>query len=305
MNHSFPKLFAIGTGYIADLFEGDVEITEKIDGSQFGFGKTKDGIVFCRSKGKVQQLEAPDQMFELGAAYVQKIADRLPEGFTFYGEYLNKPRHSTLAYDRVPKNNIMLFGVKMDDDLFIQDFETIQTWAETLDIEAVPLLFKGRVEDSSKLHALLETQSVLGGQLIEGFVAKRYVPWMFGSIVLPLMGGKYVSEKFKEVHRADWKTENTTKGGFEKLRQAYRTPARWNKAVQHLQDNGLLVRTPADIGNLIKEVRHDIVAEEKEEIKTALWKLFADDILKTATAGMPEWYKNELMESSFDGKGEE
>ena len=47
---AFPKIFAIGTDYIKDLFNGPVEITEKIDGSMFVFGKV-DGELFMRSKG--------------------------------------------------------------------------------------------------------------------------------------------------------------------------------------------------------------------------------------------------------------
>ena len=40
---SFPKIFHIGESMIQNLFKGEVEITEKLDGSQFDFGITKDG----------------------------------------------------------------------------------------------------------------------------------------------------------------------------------------------------------------------------------------------------------------------
>ncbi len=305
MNSAFPKLFAIGTGYIADLFEGDVEVTEKIDGSQFGFGKSKDGELFIRSKGKLQPIDAPDKMFEVGADYVKSIADRLPNGYTFYGEYLNKPRHSTLAYDRVPKNNIILFGVKKDDETYESDFDAIAKFAEILDIESVPLLFRGRIGSTDELLAHLETVSTLGGQKIEGVVVKRYEPWLFGGVPMPLKGGKYVSESFKEVHSADWSKENTTKGKWETFKDNYRTEARFNKAVQHLEDDGLLTRTPKDIGLLIKEARHDIVTEEKEVIKDFLWQEFSDDLLKVATRGLPEWYKKKLITDSFAEQIEE
>lgn len=50
MIKAFPKIFAIGTDYIKDIFSETVEVSEKIDGSQFGFGKIN-GDVFMRSKG--------------------------------------------------------------------------------------------------------------------------------------------------------------------------------------------------------------------------------------------------------------
>lgn len=55
MISAFPKIFAIGTKYIDSIFDNEVEITEKVDGSQFAFGKI-DGEVYCRSKGNQQQL---------------------------------------------------------------------------------------------------------------------------------------------------------------------------------------------------------------------------------------------------------
>jgi hypothetical protein len=53
MIKAFPKIFAIGQDYIKDIFDGEVEVTEKIDGSQFVFGKLA-GELYFRSKGKQQ-----------------------------------------------------------------------------------------------------------------------------------------------------------------------------------------------------------------------------------------------------------
>ena len=46
---SFPKIFELGTDYISLIADNEVEITEKIDGSQFVFGKI-DGNLMTRSK---------------------------------------------------------------------------------------------------------------------------------------------------------------------------------------------------------------------------------------------------------------
>ena len=40
---SYPKIFNVGNNYIPNLLVGRVEVTEKIDGSQFSFGVNKDG----------------------------------------------------------------------------------------------------------------------------------------------------------------------------------------------------------------------------------------------------------------------
>ncbi len=36
---AYPKIFALGTRYVETIFDEPVEATEKIDGSQFVFGR--------------------------------------------------------------------------------------------------------------------------------------------------------------------------------------------------------------------------------------------------------------------------
>ena len=77
MAHSvaFPKIIALGGVGIGSIFDEEVEITEKLDGSQFGFGIVDDTLV-VRSKGKEQDLDNPDKMFIEGVEYVRSIQDR-------------------------------------------------------------------------------------------------------------------------------------------------------------------------------------------------------------------------------------
>lgn len=294
---SYPKILHIGDKPIADLYEGDVEITEKLDGSQFGFGLIN-GELICRSKGKEQEIDNPDKMFIEGVEYVKSIKDKLPEGTVFYGEYFSKPRHSTLAYDRIPKNHIALFGV-LHADKTMADYAEIQEWADKLEIETVALIHSGKSDPEHTL-SLLERQSALGGQKIEGVVVKRYEDWLFlGRILTPVKAGKYVSEAFKEVHEKDWSRLNTGKGKFEAVKDKYHAEARWNKAIQHLRDDGNFDGSVRDIGNLIKEVHKDLIEEEKENIKEDLYRIFGDDILKYSTFGMVDWYKQKIAKGDF------
>jgi len=298
---AYPKIFAIGTDYIRDIFKDAVIVEEKIDGSQIGFGKLN-GNLYIRSKGKQLFYESPEKMFQNGIDYLFTIQDRLPEGVMFYGEYLQKPKHNTLKYDRIPQNHIALFGaMKFPEQKFIDDREWLHSISINLELDIVPQLFCGVISNINELNKLLECESYLGGVHIEGIVVKNYKqPFLLGGQPIPIMCGKYVSEKFKEVHRSGWGKENTGKGKWETFVESFRTEARWEKAIQHLRDNGELKETPQDIGNLIKEVNSDIIAEEKENIKEFLWNNFYKDILRKATTGFPEWYKQKLMEKSFE-----
>jgi len=301
MLKAFPKIFSVGQDYIKDLFLDEVEVTEKLDGSQFSFGKVN-GELHFRSKGKVQFANNPDDMFKPAINYLLSIADRLDEGWVFSSEILNKPKHNSIKYDRVPVNGIAVFAMsKFGEDKFVNDHGELYHVARALEIDVVPLLYYGKVESAEQLMEFIKQPSYLGG-LREGIVIKNFHrPFLLGGQPIPLMAGKIVSEAFKEVHK-NWNKDNTSKGKWQTFVEGYKTEARYLKAVQHLREKGELENSPRDIGKLFKEVQQDIVDEEKQEIMNFLWKEFSGDLLRRATSGIPTWYKELLVKKQFEEK---
>jgi hypothetical protein len=300
MIKSFPKIFAIGTDYIKDIFNSSVEITEKVDGSQFDFGKI-DGVLYFRSKGAQLYAENPDKMFKEAVDYAVSIQDRLPDNTCFFCEYLKNPRHNILKYERIPKNHLILFGVSDNTGTFFKKtYKQLQEFADMIGVDIVPLIYKGKIKTAEELKKFLDTDSILGGTKIEGIVVKNYKnAFLLGGQPIPLMMGKYVSESFKETHREKWGSEFTSAGKWATFVKSFCTEARWHKSIQHLKEKGQLENSPRDIGKLIAEIKTDITEEEKENIKTFLWKEFGDEILRGSTKGFPEWYKDYLLKSSF------
>ena len=72
------------------------------------------------------------------------------------------------------------------------------------------------------------------------------------------------------------------------------------KAIQYLAEQGELQNDVKDIGPLMKRINQDILEEETEVIKDALYKIFHKDVLRTATSGFPQWYKDRLAFKSND-----
>lgn len=303
MIKSFPKIFALGTDYIKEILDGEVEVTEKIDGSQFGFGRL-DGELYVRSKGAMLHFDAPNNMFKEAVEYIATIADKIPDGMVFHAEYLQTPHHNSLTYERIPKNHLALFSVSDSTEKFFSYVE-IQKWAKILDIDAVPIIFIGKINNTDEILEMVGSPSYLGNVNAEGVVVKNYnKPFLLGGQPIPVMAGKYVSEQFKEVHRAGWTGEHTGRGKWETFKEGYKTEARWLKAVQFLRDAGELTETPKDIGKLIARVMQDIEEEEKETIKTFLWKEFGTEVLRTAVHGLPEFYKLHLLKKLDDNTKE-
>lgn len=293
--HAYPSVFALGHKLLKDLLLDPVLVQEKVDGSQFSFGLFADGYR-ARSKGAVLNLIAPDKMFARGCEIVQGLP--LHEGWTYRGEYLCKPKHNALAYDRVPRNHIILFDINTGHEEYLSP-EAVHNEAERLGLDAVPTLFYGLLQEVGFLRDLLEAVSCLGGQKIEGVVVKNYQ--RFGPDHKVLMG-KFVSEAFKETHSREWRAANPNRTDVvEALIVALRTPARWAKAVQHLQERGALENSPRDIGLLYNEVPADIQKEEADFIKEKLFEWAWPKIHRGTTAGLAEWYKEQLLKQQFDG----
>jgi hypothetical protein len=293
---SYCKVFALGDRHTAGIFDHPVEITEKLDGSQFAFGKL-DGQVLFRSKGTQLFVETADKLFKPAVSHIFEIQEVLPEGMFFYGETLCRPKHNTLNYASVPKNHVALFAGLFADGSVVKPGD-VRWWADKFEVDYVPVLHVGLASPETVVK-LLENESYLKGAQIEGVVVKNfYKELMLGGKVYPFVQGKFVSEKFKEVHRAGWTGEHTARGRWEDLKYGYKTEARWDKAIQHLREVGALEDSPRDIGKIIKEIQRDIEDEEQENIKEVLWNEFGKEVTRVAVGGFPEYYKNRLLNNA-------
>lgn len=297
MIHRYSTVYQIGHRAIQNLFEDAVIVEEKVDGSQFSFGVI-DGELQCRSHGKQMLIDAPEKMFNKILDVIKAKQDLLHPGWTYRGEYLEKPKHNVLQYSRVPVDHFIGF------DIMTADQEVYFTYAEKkaefdrIGFETVPLLYDGEITTAGMLTDFLERESILGGTKIEGVVVKNYKKF---SLDKKVCMGKYVSEKFKEVAQKDWIERNPVSSDvIQQLGERFKTEARWQKAVQHLKECGAIEGSPKDIAALVREVQSDLIKECGDEIKETLYSHAICKIQRIALSGLPEWYKQQLLETSFE-----
>lgn len=300
---SYPSIFNMGHKAIQSLLDGPVNVEEKVDGSQFSFGLIDDGagnyVLRVRSKGAEMIPDAPMDMFKRGVEHVKSLVPLLRPGWTYRGEFLAKPKHNALAYDRVPAGHVILFDINTGMQEYLS-YEDKKVEAARLSLECVPLLFSGKVETIELFRTFLDTTSVLGGQKIEGVVVKPVNYDLFGTDKKCLLG-KFVSEGFKEVHRQAWGESNPSGGDIlDQLGKKYGTGGRWLKAIQHLEESGVLVGDPKDIGPLMKEIPVDVLKECQDEIKEDLFRWAWPHVKRACVKGFPEFYKQKLLEKSFE-----
>lgn len=307
--HSYPSIFALGHRAISSLLTGPVWVEEKVDGSQFSFGVfdaydangERDGgtVLRVRSKGAVMIPDAPEPMFKEAVDTAKALAPMLRVGWTYRGEYLKKPRHNGLAYDRIPKQHVILFDINSGHETYLSQDDKRQE-ADRLGLETVPLLANGVVSDINEFRRFLSAESVLGGQPIEGVVVKPFGYDVFGPDKKCLMG-KFVSEAFKETQAKAWRADNpSNKDILDRLGETFTTQARWMKAVQHLRERGELEQSPRDIAKLMTEVPTDVQKECEADIKDKLFEWAWPHLRRMVVRGVPEWYKNELLKAQFN-----
>lgn len=296
---SYPKVYNLGHKAIADLFNDEVTVEEKIDGSQFSFGLVadKDGeySLYCRSHHQHIDMDNVPKMFRKAVEAAKILTSKLQLGWIYRCEYLEKPHHNVLTYDRVPLHNLIIFDIEQGDQDFLPPCERAGE-AERLGLETVPVFYYGKLDSYEEMKGYLEKMSCLGCQQVEGLVFKNH--HRFGIDGKALMG-KHVRESFKELHHREFKAQG--KHIIQKIGESLHTEARWLKAIQHLKEQGKLSNSPKDIGPLLKEISTDIFEECVDDIKEALFNAHWKMICKIAAKGFPEFYKEKLAKEQFKG----
>jgi len=301
--HSYSKVWAMGHRVTATILTPGENIVaqEKIDGSQFSFGM-RDGVLHCRSRGQQINLDAPDNLFKPAVETVKALVDELVPGYTYRAEAVCKPKHNTITYGRIPEGGLIVYDIETEAQCQFLEPWSVITETKRLGLECVQYFQDAISSDTAAmtlaiLEELLETESELGGK-IEGIVIKNYdrLEEASGKVLM----GKLVREEFKEMHTKDWKKRNPGPTDIrEQIGAMFCTEARFEKAVQHLREQGLLKGGPEDIGPLLKELNTDLLAEGQEAISAELMKWGLRLIVKKAARGFPQWYKKKLIDDRF------
>jgi len=296
----YGKVYAFGHRAVADILTGPVVVEEKVDGSQFSFGFV-DGKLKMRSRRVEVFEDAGDKIFWPAIEHLKTIGSCLREdynGWVFRCEAVCRPKHNTVAYKRRPAGCLVLLNADETGQCGFVDRIKAACAAADLGIELVPELIRGQLSLEA-IREQMSRPSFLGADM-EGVVIKPLGLDRFTEDG-KLMMAKIVSEAFKERHSDDYARRNPKRAEVvQDIIEALKTEARFNKAVQHLRDDGRLQGGPEDIGPLIRELHIDIEAEESDYIKQRLFKHFVKEIKRGVGKALPSWYKEKLAAGEIE-----
>lgn len=276
-------------------FEREVRVDEKVDGSQISFGLVADSDfrwqLRVRSRSRYLDLANPDKMFAAAVASIREREHSLVPGWTYLGEYLQKPRHNVLCYERVPLGHVVLFDI-VDQLGVFATHDALCSEAIRLGftvVRSVAMPGDQAVARAVRAGEKFFADSQLGG-VAEGAVIKA------GLHVSNRVVAKVVADEFKEV-KGD-PVQRTRQNPDADLATTFANrfcpTARFLKAVQNLREAGEATGTMRDIGPLRKTVSVDLEEECAEQIKDELYAVFRKKILSESLRPLAGWYEQFL-----------
>ena len=170
---------------IEKLLNENIEIIEKLDGSRFqvqkddnldlSFYKRKDVPISKIDRTLSKYYEKAIFHFE---SFSSEKLSQLPEGWRFGMEYFPNLHPVTIAYDRLPLNNLVLTDIQVKDPKdrtveVISDKKTLNRWAEILEIEKPPIVFEGKLDEKQK-KKILEFLNTQYSELVNRFKTENF-----------------------------------------------------------------------------------------------------------------------------------
>jgi len=289
---SFPKVNRIDKPALKDVLDGFVYVLEKVDGSQFRILiDPKTQTWDCGSKSVDGKENIDYKMFEVAIKRAEEVAQRYFENFddpiVLYCEYLKEPKHNTLQYAHVPKNNLYLFAaysLSKEDEIVPEGLEYI---ARKLEIDPPNVLDCGEfnVED---LEKFLDTKSYLGNELVEGIVLVNT-----SKLALPPYDAlnwkkraKLVRKEFQELNNQEWKQKK--KPLETRFIETFVNENRLHKVINKLKESGAIKGEMSDLPLIFEEYWKDLLEEESDTIA----QMTVDYFRRRGQKIITKWYKN-------------
>jgi hypothetical protein len=151
-----------GKDFLTGLLNKTVIVNEKMDGAFFGAQKDSETgkFRFFKRNAEITYIDRVlSRYFEPAIRHFENLGpgtvEQIPNNYHFGMEWFTSPKAQTIAYDRLPKNGLILSYIHVLDEKgeiaeTIQDKWTLDKWADLLEIERPPIVFQGKLSSQQK-----------------------------------------------------------------------------------------------------------------------------------------------------------
>jgi hypothetical protein len=267
----FPKVPRLGEGNV--LSKGEkVLIQEKMDGANFRFKVTEDGLVFG-SRNQVFNGDVNDQ-FEHAVQYVRDHIDleRAVKGTVVFGEAMHS---HTLEYDWDNTPSFLGYGMWDNHENVWANPRGATSYINSINLPTVQTV--GTVDTETFIDRYYDGGELLREELVP---ESEYRDGKAEGVVInnfqngELHRAKARTEKLFEKHMETSPSKAKSVGDEVKLVNRYCTPARVEKIAYKLIDEGKWDKLQMEMmEDLAPAVLNDIWEEEYDEIIYGGWEI--------------------------------
>ena len=193
-----------GKEFLEGLLNKTVIVNEKMDGAFFGAQKdpSTGKFRFFKRNSEITYIDRVlSRYFEPAIRHFESLGpdtvSQVPENYHFGMEWFTSPKAQTIAYDRLPKNGLILSYIHILDEKgemaeTIQDKDTLDKWADILNIERPPIVFQGRLssDQKEKMHEFIYTPFE---ELVDKFKTTSFTKYIV-SVLNPELGTTFLRD---------------------------------------------------------------------------------------------------------------
>ena len=155
-----------------DMLKNKCIVTEKVQASSFHARRTSEGYEFYKSGSKYPMTKVDRTIvkyYENAIGHFYSISDEIksemPSDWKFGFDYMTNRKTVDIEYDNLPKNHLILTHIQVLNPTdptqikkVIRDPKILEKWANTLDVNSIPVIFEGVLASHQKddLVSLLE-----------------------------------------------------------------------------------------------------------------------------------------------------
>jgi len=179
--------------YVESLLKSEIEVEEKLAGSRFYLevheGNQKKYFKGSNASPITQIDRALSRYYEKAIGHFESFNDEklanVPDNWRFGFEYFPNLQPVSIAYARMPLNNLVLIeiAVKSNNKVseVISDDKTLNEWADILEVEGPPIIFKGQL-NSEQLRTIQSYLNTPEDELEEHFSTKNFAKFFIETL---------------------------------------------------------------------------------------------------------------------------
>lgn len=192
---------------IEELLLGEIEISEKLDGSRFLVQAYKGELKFFKRKdAHITSIDRTlSKYYEKAIIHFENLPNekiaKFPDGWRFGMEYFPNLQPVTISYEKLPLNHLVLTDIQVRDPRdktvdVITDKKTLSEWADILEIERPPIIFEGKLSDV-QVRKILDFLNTPYSSLIKRFKTENFTGFIL-TMLSPSLKSSFLNNNLEK-----------------------------------------------------------------------------------------------------------